>query len=38
MRMKDESVPKKGLKGYIKEETTSWKTQRKMVRCSGQGY
>jgi len=30
-------VPK-ALKGYIgRREQTSWKTQRKMVRCSGQG-
>jgi hypothetical protein len=32
MRMKDERVPKKATKGK-----TSWKAQRRMVRCSGQG-
>jgi len=36
-RDKDERVPKKATKGYKKEGNPSWKTQRRMVRCSGQG-
>lgn len=37
LRVKDERVPKKALKGIHGREKTSWKAWRKMNRCSGDG-
>ena len=37
LRVKDETVPRKALKGIHGREKTSWKTWSKMIRCSGQG-
>lgn len=37
LRVKDEMVPRKALKGIRGREKTSWKAWRKMIRCSGQG-
>jgi len=37
LRVKDETVPRKALKGIQGKEKTSWKAWRKMIRCSGQG-